>query len=140
MANQSALDYLYMDIAWRNAELSNAVRAKVGACLVTPSGVLLTGWNGTPPGYSNVCEYQNEDGQLITKPEVIHAELNCILKAAKQGVSCVGGTMYITLSPCQQCAGMMVSCGIVRVVYSREYRDLTGVDALITQGIKVDYV
>lgn len=134
MAVQSQLDRMYMRIAYENARMSIAKRAKVGACLVTPSGVLLTGWNGTPAGwYTNECENNN-----TTKPEVIHAELNCILKAAKQGVSVLGSTVYVTLSPCEHCSGLLLSCGIKRVVYSEDYRDLTGVQNLFVHNVLVE--
>ncbi len=133
MAIQSDLDVMYMRIAYENARMSKATRAKVGACLVTPSGVLLTGWNGTPAGWhTNDCENNN-----VTKPEVIHAELNCILKAAKQGVSVLGSTVYVTLSPCEHCSGLLLSCGVKRVLFHEPYRDKTGVENLIWHGIEV---
>lgn len=141
MADQKALDETYMGTAMLHARLSKAIRAQVGAVLVTSQGVTLTGYNGTPTGLSNECETvtwnsEHELKHLITKPEVIHAELNCILKAAREGVSCIGATMYVTLSPCVPCAAMMIQTGVKRLVYKEMYRDQGGV-ALLLQA-KVD--
>lgn len=142
MANQKQLDETYMGTAMLHARLSKARRAQVGAVLVTRQGVTLSGFNGTPTGRPNVCEvFQtvHDDGPVyVTKPEVIHSELNCIMKAAREGVSCIGGTMYITMSPCIQCSAMMVQAGISRVVYKQHYRDLSGIDLLRSCGIVVD--
>lgn len=140
MADQKQLDETYMGTAMLHARLSKAKRAQVGAVLVTNQGVTLTGYNGTPRGLSNACEvFQtvHDTGPVyVTKPEVIHAELNCILKAAREGVSCIGATMYVTLSPCVPCAAMMIQAGIKRLVYKDIYRDQGGI-ALLLQA-KVD--
>lgn len=142
MADQKQLDETYMGTAMLHARLSKAIRAQVGAVLVTSQGVTLTGYNGTPRGLSNECETQTLSQlhpwkpMLVTKPEVIHAELNCILKAAREGVSCIGATMYVTLSPCVPCAAMMIQAGVKRLVYKEMYRDQGGV-ALLLQA-KVD--
>jgi dCMP deaminase len=133
MPTKQQTDTLYMQVAEGHAKLSKAKRKKVGACLVTANGTILGGVNGTPRGMSNVCE---ENG--ITKPEVIHAELNCILKAAREGVSCVGATMYVTLSPCLQCAAMLVQAGVSRVLYREQYRDTKGIDLLWDAGVEVE--
>lgn len=146
MADQKQLDETYMGTAMLHARLSKAVRAQVGAVLVTSQGVTLTGFNGTPRGLPNECEtivktslpYLFED-TLVTKPEVIHAELNCILKAAREGVSCVGATMYVTLSPCVPCAAMMIQAGVKRLVYKDAYRDQGGVALLQRAGIVVEH-
>lgn len=146
MADQKQLDETYMGTAMLHARLSKAVRAQVGAVLVTSQGVTLTGFNGTPRGLPNECEtivktslpYLFED-MLVTKPEVIHAELNCILKAAREGVSCVGATMYVTLSPCVPCAAMMIQAGVKRLVYKDSYRDQGGVALLQRAGIVVEH-
>lgn len=113
--------------------MSKAKRKKVGAALVTKNGVILTGYNGTPSGSDNTCE--DSDGN--TKPEVLHAELNCILKAAKEGVSVVDGSLYVTLSPCLQCAAMLVQVGIKEVFYYETYRCTKGIEFLKENGIKI---
>jgi dCMP deaminase len=125
MNKQEQLDSVYMGTALLHARLSKAKRKQVGAVLVTPSGVTLTGYNGTPSGYDNACEING-----VTKPEVIHAELNCILKAAKEGVSVLGSTVYVTLSPCIACAAMLAQAGIKELVYREFYRSSEGLDLL----------
>lgn len=135
MAN---LDKSYMNFAFELAENSKAIRAKVGAVLVTEDEVVLTGYNGTPRGADNTAEFTNEQGEMVTKPDVLHAELNCILKAARQGVSCKGSTVYVTLSPCVHCAAMLVQVGIKRLVYSIMYRDNTGIKYLTQHGVQVE--
>ena len=144
MPKQIELDQYYMSLALRVAELSHGVRAKVGACLVTESDITVLGTNGLPKALGNELEAVKwEDGsknyqELVTKQEVIHAELNAILKCAKEGVSVKGATIYTTLSCCSQCASMLASCGIERVVYLNEYRDTKGIDILKECGIVVD--
>lgn len=172
MANQKELDGVYMQTALAHASLSKAVRAQVGAVLVTSHGVTLTGYNGTPVGFSNECEdkvwmpeeYQglhpdkinemyphygehvvgnyvcNGRYKLVTKPEVIHAELNCIMKAAREGVSCIASTVYVTLSPCVQCSAMMIQAGVKRLVYKTPYRDTSGIMLLKNAGIKTQSI
>ena len=135
MSSQIELDKLYLKKAKLNSELSRGIRLKVGAVCVTPSAIELSGWNGTPRGRDNSLELVNIDGEYITKPEVIHAELNCIMKAAEQGVSVLGSTMYITHSPCEHCAGMMVQCGIRKVIFSMYYKDEKGLDLLKHCGV-----
>lgn len=142
MATQKETDELYMGTAILYSKLSKAKRAKVGAVLVTNNGVVLGGVNGTPVGCPNECEYEVHDigrayPDLVTKPEVIHSELNCIMKAAREGVSCIGATVYVTLSPCIQCSAMLVQAGVKRVVYKQQYRDDSGVELLKSCGILV---
>lgn len=137
MASQVELDGVYLGNALNHARLSKAVRSKVGAILVTTHGVMLSGYNGTPSGTDNVCE-DMIDGVLVSKPTVIHAELNCIMKAARQGVSVDGSTVYVTLAPCLQCAAMLKQVGVVRLVYLQEYRDISGIRYLRGNGIKVE--
>lgn len=136
MTKQEEIDSVYMGTALLHARLSKAKRAKVGAVLVTKSGVTLTGYNGTPSGWDNVCE----DNQNKTKPEVIHAELNCVLKAAKEGISVVDSVVYVTLSPCVPCAAMLAQAGIKELVYQKVYRDTLGLDLLERYGIVVRYL
>lgn len=162
MANQSELDNTYMACAAAHAALSKAVRAKVGAALVTPSGVILGGCNGLSSGGGNtleVKEYLQEGAgswldveqilkdypftdlmgryKLITKQEVIHAELNCILKAAEQGVSVKDSTLYVTMAPCLVCAEMLLQIKIKRVVFRDSYRCTKGVDKLKSKGVEL---
>lgn len=142
MANQKELDGVYMQTALAHASLSKAIRAQVGAVLVTSQGVTLTGYNGTPKGRDNCCEeWKNQafphEPVLVTKSEVIHAELNCIMKAAREGVSCIDSTVYVTLAPCVQCSAMMVQAGVKRLVYNKPYRDAYGLSLLEGSGVKV---
>lgn len=140
MANQKELDGVYMATALAHASLSKAIRAQVGAVLVTSQGVTLTGYNGTPRGLDNCCEELKpqsfpHEPALVTKPEVIHAELNCIMKAAREGVSCIDSTVYVTLAPCVQCSAMMVQAGVTRLVYKTPYRDMSGLLLLKKAGV-----
>ena len=141
MASQKELDSVYMQTALTHAMLSKAVRAQVGAVLVTRQGVTLTGYNGTAKGRDNCCEEEHIDKDWfvtrVTKPEVIHAELNCILKAAREGVSCIDSTVYVTLSPCVQCSAMMVQAGVKRLVYKTPYRDTSGLNLLEDCGVSI---
>lgn len=134
MAKQEELDKVYMRTAMLHAGLSKATRKKVGAVLVTSHGVTLSGFNGTPSGLENECEWE-VNGELVTKPYTIHAELNAVLKAAKEGVSCVDSTVYCTLSPCMHCAGMLIQAGIKRFVYKDEYSCNEGLTLLRKVGI-----
>ena len=145
MAN---LDHVHMRTAMLYAEKSKAVRKKVGAVIVTASGVILPGYNGTPMNTPNECEKKvwvpNEgpwgdigEYQLVTNPEVIHAELNCVLKAAKEGVSIMCSTVYVTLSPCVSCAAMLIQAGVFKLHYLEEYRDTSGIDYLKSNGVQV---
>lgn len=148
MANQADLDRCYMQVAEAHAALSKGVRLKVGSCMVTRTGTILAGTNGLPRPLGNTLEeyelpmYSADgtklDAPLITKQEVIHSEENCILKAAKEGVSIEGATIYITHSPCRHCSSMLISCGIKRVVYGELYRDDSGIRNLQKAGIRVD--
>jgi dCMP deaminase len=122
-----------MDIAKRVALMSHAERKKVGAILEKDGNIISMGWNGTPSGFDNVCE----DGDNKTKPEVLHAELNLISKLAKSTNSSVDSNLYVTLSPCQECAKLIIQSGISKVFYSEEYRDLAGVELLKKAGLVV---
>lgn len=138
MASNRELDICYMKVALAHAELSKAVRKKVGACLVTKNGVIVPGYNGTPSGTDNCCEDQLADGSLVTKSEVIHSELNCILKCAKQGIGTEGCKLYLTLSPClDKCAPMLLQAGVSEVIYLEAYRCLAGVEYLKKYGVEV---
>ena len=143
MPTKQQNDGLYMGIALLYSKLSKAQRKQVGACLVTEHKVVLGGYNGTHTGGSNECEHlENQpfphEPKLVTKPETIHAELNCVLKGAKEGVSCFGATIYTTLSPCVPCSAMLINAGIKRLVYGELYRDKTGVELLLNSGVQVE--
>lgn len=130
--------HFYMDVAEAAARNSHAVRKQVGACLVTNNQVILSGWNGRLSGQSNECEEYDDssfDGtfkslKLVTRKDVVHAEMNAISKAAREGVSTLGSTLFVTLSPCVDCAKMLVASGVKEVVYKENYRDSSGVDFL----------
>lgn len=124
---------VYMEMSKTMSTLSKAKRKKVGAVLLSRNGVALVGVNGTPSGWDNICE----DSEGNTKPEVLHAELNCILKAAKEGVSVIDGTLYVTLSPCIQCSSMIVQAGIKNVYFNEPYRCLQGLKFLLDNKINV---
>lgn len=148
MATQKQLDKVYMQNAVNMSTLSHAVRKKVGCMLVTPENLQIGSYNGQPSGWDNGCEdmHTTDDPHfkpfeyLVTKNTVIHAELNAILHAARQGVSVKGSTIYITLSPCSACSAMIAQAGIKRVVYKEEYRDRSGINLLLSSGIAVDKI
>lgn len=143
MPTQNELDHCYMRVALEHAKLSKAVRKKVGACLVTTNGIIVPGVNGLASEGSNTCEdwkYIDNECILVTKPEVIHAELNCILKCAKEQVSCLGCKIYVTLSPCLVCSEMLAQAGVSEVIYLEEYRDTSGIDNLKKHGILVKQI
>lgn len=139
MPDQAKLDNLFMDVSARIAEMSFAERAKVGAILVKDDNIISMGWNGMPSGDDNDCEDLLEDGSLVTKREVLHAENNAISKlAACGGVGSRDGTLYVTLSPCFDCAKLIKQAKIKRVVFRDQYRDSTGIDFLKSRGVTVD--
>ena len=136
MANQVEMDQLYMDIAYRIAQMSKATKKKVGAVIVKDGNIVSFGWNGMPRGFDNCCEYINDDGDLKTRPEVVHAEQNAIAKAAKGTIPIDGATIYITYSPCWNCAGSIMQSGISRVVYDDKWED-ESIDYVIKAGIEI---
>ena len=117
------------------AKNSYCKRRQVGALLVKDNMIISDGYNGTPSGFENVCE---ENG--VTKPYVLHAEANAISKVAKSGNNSLGATLYVTASPCIECAKLIIQSGIKRVVYKDEYRLTDGVDLLTRAGIEVEKV
>jgi dCMP deaminase len=148
---------LYIDWAKRLSELSHAKRLQVGAVIVKDDSVISYGYNGMPAGWDNDCEdriYANEwtidsnewqytdaDGKpynLKTKSEVLHAESNAISKLARSHNSGAGADIFITHSPCLECAKLIYQSGISRVFYSQDYRDRAGVDFLLRSGIPVE--
>ena len=125
MLKEQKYNQLYMDIATRCSEMSYAVRAKVGAVIVKNGAIISHGWNGMPAGMPNECEYE-KDGVLVTRNHVMHAEENAILKATKSGVSLDMADIYVTLSPCINCARMCYGAGIKRIFYKEPYKDNAG--------------
>ena len=123
----------YMDTDKRFASLSSAKRLKVGAVVVKDNRIISIGYNGTPSGFDNTCE----DTQGATKPEVIHAEANCLLKLAKTTGEASGSTLFCTHSPCIECAKLILISGISTVYYIEKYRNSAGIDFLEKANIKV---
>lgn len=126
--------YLQMAEVW--ATNSYCKRRQVGALIVKDRMIISDGYNGTPSGFENVCEDENG----VTKPYVLHAEANAISKVAKSGNSSDGATLYVTASPCVECAKLIIQAGIKRVVYRDEYRLTDGIDLLRRAGIETEKV
>ncbi len=124
--------YIKMAFVWANN--SYCERRKVGALLVKDRMIISDGYNGTPSGFENICEDENNN----TKSYVLHAEANAITKVAKSHNSSQGSTLYVTDSPCIECAKLIIQSGIKRVVYSRKYRITDGLDLLERADIEVD--
>jgi dCMP deaminase len=124
----------FMEVAHVFAKLSKAERLKVGAIAVKDGRVLSIGYNGTPPGFDNVCE--DENGK--TKIEVLHAEANCIAKLAKCTESSNDSIMFVTHSPCIECAKQIFVAGIKEVYYDKEYRDTAGITLLKKLNVKIE--
>ena len=138
---QIQYDKVYMRMAKTLSELSYAERNKVGCIIVSPKGQIISqGYNGTPTGYDNCCEYTDENGNLITKKEVLHAESNAISKCAKWLSSTEDATLYVTLSPCFECAKVIIQAGIKRVCYNELYRNTEGLEFLKKNGIQIDQI
>jgi dCMP deaminase len=130
---QLKLDERYLKMAMIWAENSYCKRRQVGALLVKDKMIISDGYNGTPSGFENVCEDENEK----TKPYVLHAEANAITKVAKSNNSSEGATLYVTSSPCLECSKLIIQAGITRVVFSEHYRMNDGVELLNRAGIEV---
>jgi dCMP deaminase len=133
---QLQLDIRYLRMAKIWAENSYCVRRQVGALIVRDKMIISDGYNGTPCGFENVCE--DETGK--TKPYVLHAEANAITKVAKSNQSSEGATLYVTASPCLECAKLIIQSGIRRVVYCDQYHSNDGVELLRRIGIEVERV
>jgi dCMP deaminase len=150
---------LYIDWAKRLSQLSHAKRLQVGAVVVKDDTVISYGYNGMPAGWNNNCEdkvyanewtidaaewqYKDESGRpynLKTKPEVLHAESNAISKLARSSNSGANADIFITHSPCLECAKLIYQSGISRVYYCQDYRDRSGVDFLLSSGVEVNKV
>jgi dCMP deaminase len=131
---------MYMDIAYRVSQRSYAKRLKVGCVIEKDHSIVSFGWNGMPVGYDNCCEHIDANGNEVTNVEVQHAELNAIGKAAKAGISTNNATLYITHSPCIECAKIILVSGIKAVYFKEVYRDDYGIDFLKTNGVYVEQV
>lgn len=164
MVNQKSLDEAYMQCAEAIAKLSHAKRKQVGAILVSASGhgIIAEGYNGTPSGFDNCCEYQTHHVlenktnwcmkchkttndkeyalgcNLITNPEVLHAESNAIAKVARSTNTSEHSTLYVTISPCFECSKQIIQAGIKRVIYREEYRITDGIDLLRKANIRIE--
>ena len=130
---QGKFDKRYLEMAAVWAKNSYCVRRQVGALIVKDKMIISDGYNGTPSGFENICE----DEQGVTKPYVLHAEANAITKVAKSSNSSLGATLYITSSPCMECAKLIIQAGIRRVVYCEAYHKADGIELLTRAGIEV---
>ena len=149
MADRFDLDTTYLKMAHSWAQLSKARRKKVG-CLIVKDGMIISdGFNGTPKGFDNDCEifdpahcisYEPKKDKLITKPEVLHAESNAITKLAKSTQSSDGATMYITCSPCVECAKLIIQAGIKRLVFGEVYKNDEGLKLLRRASILISSI
>lgn len=133
---QEKLDLRYLRMARIWAENSYCQRRQVGALVVKNKMIISDGYNGTPSGFENVCE----DEQGVTKPYVLHAEANAITKLARSNNNSDGATIYITASPCIECAKLIIQAGIKRVVYAEKYRLDDGIRLLERADIEVIYL
>jgi dCMP deaminase len=134
MNKQERYDSAYLKMAMEWAKLSYCNRRKVGALIVKDRMIISDGYNGTPSGFENFCE----DDNGYTKWYVLHAEANAILKVANSTQSCTGSTLYLTMSPCSNCSKLIHQAGIARVVYAKEYKDLSGIEFLNKAGVKTE--
>jgi dCMP deaminase len=133
---QQALDKRYLRMAAIWAENSYCKRRQVGVLIVKDKMIISDGYNGTPCGFENICE--DETG--LTKPYVLHAEANAITKIACSNNNSKDATLYVTASPCIECAKLIIQAGIKRVVYSEKYRLADGIELLERAGIEVVYI
>ena len=135
-AKQLRYDRAYMRMALEWAQLSHCHRKKVGALIVKDRMIISDGYNGTPTGFENPCE----DEENYTKWYVLHAEANAIMKVAASTQSCSGATLYITLSPCKECSKLIHQAGIKRVVYAQAYKDTSGLEFLDKAGVTLTHL
>ncbi|WP_304999052.1 deoxycytidylate deaminase [Phocaeicola sartorii] len=133
---QHELDLRYLRMARIWAENSYCERRKVGALIVKDKMIISDGYNGTPAGFENICEDENNQ----TKPYVLHAEANAITKIARSGNNSEGATLYVTDAPCIECSKLIIQSGIKKVFYARSYRLTDGIDLLERAGIEVCYL
>lgn len=133
---QQLLDSRYLRMARIWAENSYCVRRQVGCLVVKDKRIISDGYNGTPSGFENICEDDNN----VTKPYVLHAEANAITKLARSHNNSEDATLYVTASPCIECSKLIIQAGIKRVVYGEKYRLMDGIELLERAGIEVIYM
>jgi dCMP deaminase len=133
---QKKYDIAYLKMALEWSKLSYCKRRQVGALIVKDRMIISDGYNGTPTGFENICE----DDENYTKWYVLHAEANAIMKVSASTQSSKGATLYITLSPCRECSKLIFQSGIKRLVYNKEYKDTFGVDFLKKSGIDITHI
>lgn len=133
---QLRYDRVYLQMAETWASLSHCKRKQVGALIVKDGMIISDGYNGTPSGFDNCCE--DEDGN--TQWYVLHAEANAILKVSKSTNSALGATLFLTLSPCKECAKLILQAGITRVVFKNQYKDNSGINFLQEAGVDVQAI
>lgn len=142
---------LYMDLAFRIAEMSHAKRLNVGCVIVKDNNIISFGWNGMPAGWDNNCEFETSEivdidsrtitpSQTITRPEVLHAEENSLMKLCRSTQSSQDASMYITHAPCIKCARLIHQAGIKSVFYGDEYRSVDGLVFLEKCGVQIEQV
>lgn len=134
MQDRISYHEMYMSIVDIISKRSLANRAKQGAILIKNNSIISYGYNGTPSGFDNNCEDENN----VTKPEVLHAESNCLMKIACSTNSSEGSIMYITMSPCLECAKLIIQAKVKEVYYREPYRDMSGIKLLFKAGIKCE--
>lgn len=135
-SKQNRYDIAYLKMAAEWAKLSHCKRKQVGALIVKNRMIISDGFNGVPSGFDNRCEDENGE----TRWEVLHAEANAILKVASSTQSSAGATLYITLSPCQNCSKLIHQAGIQRVVYAEQYKDVSGLKFLEEAGVEIQHL
>ena len=133
---QRKYDVAYLKMAKEWAKLSYCKRRQVGALIVKDKMIISDGYNGTPTGFENVCEDEDD----YTKWYVLHAEANAILKVASSTQSCKGATLYITMSPCKECSKLIHQSGIKRLVYKEAYKDNSGLNFLDKAGVELVHI
>ena len=138
MASKLKLDEAYLQICQTWSKLSTAKRKQVGCIIVKNGAIISDGYNGTPQGFDNSCEHEDENGALVTKREVLHAESNAITKLAKSTHSSIGSTMYITINPCIECAKLIIQSEIAEVIYKDFYKNKEGINLLQKANIKIN--
>ena len=129
-------DHSYIEMASVWARNSYCKRRQVGALLVKDRMIISDGYNGTPSGFENICEDENN----VSKPYVLHAEANALTKVARSNNSSDGATLYVTASPCLECSKLIIQSGIKRVVYGEKYRLMDGVELIKRAGIEVVFL
>ena len=134
ISKQQKYDEAYLRMAREWSQLSHCARRKVGALIVKDRMIISDGYNGTPTGFENICE--DEEG--YTKWYVLHAEANAILKVASSNHACKGATLYLTMSPCRECAKLIHQAGIIRLVYAEAYKDPSGIEFRQRAGVVVE--